>query len=72
MLDDIINDVIEKIENFVTGEIWLGKANNLIKRLKMNGHGDNLIMTKARQLIEWQSDQNILELYDKYQDNDKI
>lgn len=73
MLDDNITIVIDKVSDYVTDAIWLGKANFLIERLKINGFGnDEETMEKAKQLIAWQSDENILKLYKKYKDHPKI
>lgn len=72
MLDDKINAVIDKVLPFTTDAIWLGKANFLLGRLKMNGHKDKKSIRKAEELIEWQSDENIAKIYKKYKDNPKI
>lgn len=72
MLDNKVEDVIKIVSPFVTDSIWIGKANFLLKRLKINGHEDTKTINKARELIEWQSDENILKLYDKIKDNQKI
>ena len=72
MLDNNIEDLIEIMLPFVTDAIWLGKANFLLRRLKMNGINDFETIKKAIQLIEWQKDENILILYKKYKHNPKI
>lgn len=73
MLDDRIDTVIDKVESFVTDAIWLGKANFLIERLKINGlWGDREVRERAQQLLSWQNDDNIWELYKKYKDHPKI
>jgi len=72
MLDNNIEVLIEIILPFVTDAIWLGKANFLLRRLKMNGINDFETIKKAIQLIEWQKDINILILFKKYQHNPKI
>ena len=72
MLDENIAYVINMVRLYVTDAIWLGKANFLIERLKINGYGDNKeIMDVARNLIELQSDENIKVLYNTYK-NDPI
>jgi len=72
MLDNKIEDLIEIMLPFVTDAIWLGKANFLLRRLKMNGINDFETIKKAIQLIEWQKIENILILYKKYKHNPKI
>ena len=72
MLDNEINKVIDKVLPFTTDAVWLGKANFLLGRLKMNGNKDKKSIKKAKELIEWQSDENIIPLYNKYKDNPKI
>jgi DNA repair photolyase len=72
MLDNEIKKVIDAVLPFTTDAIWLGKANFLLRRVKMNGYKDKKTITKANQLIEWQSDDNIIKLYENYKDNPKI
>lgn len=72
MLDNNIVGVIDAVYPFITDSIWLGKANYLIKRLKFNKADDHLTMKKALQLLNWQSDDNIQDLYDIYKDDAKI
>jgi DNA repair photolyase len=72
MLDSEIYEVIDKVLPFTTDAIWLGKANFLLRRLKMNGYSDKKSLKKANELILWQSDDNMIELYEKYKDNPKI
>jgi len=40
MLDNQVDDVIEKVIPYVTDAIWIGKANFLLKRLRLN-HADD-------------------------------
>ena len=73
MLDDRIDLVIETASDFVTDAIWLGKANFLVERLKMNGLWDNRhVRDRAAELLRWQSDDRIISLYEKYKDHPKI
>ena len=77
MLDDKIHSVIEKVLPYVTETLWIGKANYLIGktgrgRLDFNDENDPVTLARAKELIEWQSDENILELYNLYKDNPKI
>jgi DNA repair photolyase len=69
ILDDNIGDVIDRVSPFVTDSIWLGKMNHLRGRLALNGETDPVTMQKAEQLIVWQSDENIKQLYSRYKNN---
>jgi DNA repair photolyase len=48
MLDNNVHLVIDYVEPLVTDSIWLGKANQLIRRLKANGHTDETTISIAR------------------------
>ncbi|TRZ53503.1 MAG: hypothetical protein D4S01_01230 [Dehalococcoidia bacterium] len=72
MLDDNIGDVIQQVFPFVSDAIWIGKANSLLGRLKLNGETSNHTTKKAYELIEWQSNSNIMSLYCQFKDNPKI
>jgi DNA repair photolyase len=77
MLDNKVEAVIEKVLPYVTDTVWIGKAKNFIGktgrgRLDFNGENDPVTLARAKELIEWQSDKNILELYNLYKDNPKI
>ena len=72
MLDGNMDDLIRQTAPFVTDAIWLGKMNNLLYRLKLNGETDPETTQKAKDLKTMQSDENIRELYSKYKDNPLI
>lgn len=73
MLDDSVDQVVEKVLPYVTETIWLGKPNKLIGRLSINGFkNDRLTMERARRLMKSLSDEYIMGLYAIYQDNPKI
>ena len=72
MLDNNIGDVIDQVSPFVTDKIWLGKANLLRSRLALNGDNDQVAIQKAEELMEWQTDKNIKQLYSQYKDNPQI
>ena len=72
MLDDNIGDVINQVSSFVTDFVWIGKANQLLTRLSLNGENDSITIRKAKELMEWQRDQNIKQLYFQYKDNPMI
>lgn len=72
MLDNNVDLVVRRTYPYVTDSIWIGKANFLIERLKINGEVDRNTMKKAHQLIEWQSNKNIYKLYNKHRNDRKI
>lgn len=72
MLDNRIDLVVEAALPYVNDAIWLGKANFLVDRLKANSEWDAESEQKAQQLIEWQNDEEIHKLYEKYKSNPLI
>jgi len=73
MLDDKIDQVIDKVSPYITETIWLGKPNQLIGRLSTNGFkNDQQVISQARKLMGLFSDEYILTLYGRYKDNPKI
>lgn len=72
MLDNNIQAVIEDLSKYVTDAIWLGKMNFVLRRLRTNGHTDELTLKAANQILSWQSDDEIETLYNKYKDNPMI
>jgi DNA repair photolyase len=72
MLDDKADILINKVMPYVTDAIWFGKMNRVNLRLKMNGHGDEATMKKARQLMDSLSDDYILNFYSMHKDNARI
>ena len=71
MMDNKVGKVIDAVKPYVTETIWLGKVNQMWSRLKRNTNMNNNIVKKANQLDQWQSDPNILKLYNKYK-NDPV
>lgn len=72
MLDNNTLDLVADLEDYVTDFIWIGKANFLLRRIKMNGVSDSETINKANELIQLQSDNNIKILYKDLKDNPKI
>lgn len=72
MLDNNIEDVIDKVSPFVTDSIWLGKANSLFRRLKINQEDDHETRAMANLLMKLQSDDRIISIYLRYRSNPKI
>lgn len=72
MLDDKPDVLINKLMPYVTDAIWLGKLNDMRVRLRMNGHGDEKTMQRARELMNSHSDEYILALYSQYKSNPQI
>lgn len=72
MLDNSTEELVKTLLPYVTDSIWIGKANFLLRRLKMNGITDADSINKAKELILLQSDDNIKKLYQKLKTNKKI
>jgi len=72
ILDDKISRVVTHVQPYVTDAIWLGKANDLVNRLTLNGETDSEIMERAKVLAAFQSDENILKLYEMHKHNPKV
>jgi len=72
MLDNKIIKVVEDVYDYVNDAIWLGKANYLIRRLKINNEYDAVTKIRASELINWQANENIISLYQALKDNLKI
>lgn len=72
MLDNSIEKLVKTLLPYITDSIWIGKANFLLRRLKLNGFTDDETFSKANELIALQSDINIKKLYNKLKSNEKI
>jgi len=72
MMDNKVDKVIDAVQPYVTETIWLGKVNQMWSRLKRNTDMNDEIVEKAAQLEQWQSDDNILLLYEKYKNDPLI
>ena len=71
MLDGNIDAVINEVLPFVTDAVWVGKANQLRARLRING-ADAEAIRLGEMLIASQSDATIRALYLRHKDNPKI
>ena len=72
MLDNNVEALIADLQNYVTDAIWLGKMNFVLRRIRVNGFFDNETKKKAIELIDWQSNDNIIALYNRLSSNPKI
>lgn len=72
MLDDRIGELVKELDRYITDSIWIGKANFLLRRIKMNGISDPQTIKKANKLIYLQSDSKIKILYEELKNNPKI
>jgi len=72
MLDDRIDKVIDDLIQYVTDAIWLGKMNFVIRRLRTNGQLNAENQAAAELLLEWQNDEAIKKIYNRYKDNQQI
>ena len=69
MMDNKVDKVIDAVKPYVTETLWLGKVNQMWNRLNRNTDMNDELVKKAEQLEKWQSDENILKLYNKYKDD---
>jgi DNA repair photolyase len=72
MLDDKVIPLVSDLQEYVSDFLWIGKANFLHRRLKMNGFADEETISRANALIDWQSDGNIKSLYRELKVNPKV
>lgn len=72
MMDNEVDKVIDAVRPYVTETIWIGKVNLLWSRLNRNTDMNDEIVNKATELEQWQSDDNIKLLYDKYKNDPMI
>lgn len=72
MMDNRVDKVIKAVKPYVTETIWLGKVNQMWSRLERNTKMTKELRKKAKQLDQWQSDPNILKLYEKYKNDSMI
>lgn len=71
MLGDI-TDAVETFEScapYVTDKIWLGKMNKIDRRVKKSSPE---IAAACEKIKEWQSDENILLLVERFKDHPKV
>jgi len=73
LLDKNVDLLIETLSPYITETIWIGKAEQLRKRLTMNGYNDPITTSNADDLIEWQNDPIFIrDLYETYKDSPMI
>lgn len=66
--DETLHSVISENKEFTTEGIWIGKMNNPKLRLKLNGEYDGDRVGAVNKILELQSDQNIIAIYNRYKD----
>lgn len=70
LLDFKVEKLIDNTLPFITDSFWIGKANMLLGRLKQNGITDETTLKRAKELLDWQgNDENFNNLYRKYKEN---
>lgn len=72
MLDQNIGKVVDAVRPFVTDSIWLGRANNLMQALGINGRDDDEAKVRGRQLLSEQTDDYLRALYSRYRNDSLI
>jgi len=71
-LDANVDAVINATKAYVSDSIWIGTANKLEQRLKLNGCATEEYLVAAKKLEELQALPYIQELYSKWKDEPKI
>lgn len=71
-LDDNTDAVIKAVYPFVTDAIWLGSANKMKFRLKMNGCADEVHLKAAEVLEALNGEEKVNDLYSKWGSDRKI
>jgi DNA repair photolyase len=72
MLDNHAVELVSELDPYVTDAIWIGKVNRLNPILNMNGFKDTDTLSKTKELLSFQTDDNIKRLYLELADNPKI
>jgi len=72
MLDDKVIELVKKLSPYVSDYLWIGKANYLLRRLKINNADDDTTKKRANELIQFQTDEKIKVLYKKLHKNPKL
>ncbi|MPN56836.1 hypothetical protein SDC9_204529 [bioreactor metagenome] len=71
MLDDRFDVLYAKVSPWVNGSIWVGKMNMAAKRVRTNTEG-TFPQDKVSELLATQTDQKIIDLFNRYKDNPMI
>lgn len=71
MLDTNMDNLISAVKPYVTDAIWLGRVNQIKSALAQNCPKDIEAKLKADDLLKQQSDEWLIELYEKYR-KDKL
>ena len=72
MLDNNTVELVKDLEPYVTDAIWIGKINKLHHILSINGFTDGDTLDKAKELLSFQTDENIKRLYLELANNPRI
>lgn len=73
LMDPNVDELVSKLSPFITESIWIGPAQQLIRRLKSNGYKNEETLENARKMIDWQFNPTFIRhLYDTYKDNSMI
>lgn len=72
LLNNDADDLIRVLLPYVTDTIWIGKANKLPSRLRMNGYTDEETIRRSEKLMTDLTNGYFIDLYDRYKDNHQI
>lgn len=71
LLDDQFDVLYKEVSSWVNGSIWIGKMNMASKRVRANTAGA-FPQEKVVALLEAQTDEKIIDLFNRYKENAKI
>lgn len=71
LLDDRFDVLYAKVSPWVNGSIWVGKMNMAAKRVRTNT-GGTFPQDKVSELLATQTDQKIIDLFNRYKANPMI
>jgi DNA repair photolyase len=72
ILDNHVENLIEEALPYVNGAVWLGGSPALPEIIKQDPDFNEELAFRTRQLLEWQSRENLWNVYQKYLKNPQI
>ena len=65
-MDNQVEELVETLRPYVTNNIWIGEANDLIKRMKLNGELNEESKRVANELLDLYRSNYKNDLYELY------
>jgi DNA repair photolyase len=72
MLDEHVSRVVAEVKPFITDSVWLGRVNKLANALTMNCPNRKDIRRTAEEMMQIQTDEWVLGLYEQYKSDNFI